>query len=70
MASAYKYKLEYLKKKFETSLILNPTENVPFIYDMESTNFFTGLYVSERFKDVNDKVILQDEMNTSNFSIY
>lgn len=57
MASAYKYKLEYLKKKFETSLILNPTENVPFIYDMESTNFFTGLYVSERFKDVNDKVI-------------
>lgn len=55
--SAYKYKLEYLKKKFESSLILNPTENVPFIYDIENTNFFAGLYVSERFKDVNDKVI-------------
>ncbi len=55
--SAYKYKLNYLRKKFETALILNPTENVPFIYDIESTNFFTGLYVSERFKDVNDKVI-------------
>lgn len=55
--SAYKYKLDYLRKKFETSLILNPTENVPFVYDIESTNFFTGLYVSERFKDVNDKVI-------------
>ena len=55
--SAYKYKLEYLRKKFESSLILNPTENVPFIYDIENTNFFAGLYVSERFKDVNDKVI-------------
>lgn len=55
--SAYKYKLNYLRKNFETSLILNPTENVPFIYDMENTNFLTGLYVSERFKDINDKVI-------------
>lgn len=46
-----------MRKKFESSLILNPTENVPFIYDIENTNFFAGLYVSERFKDVNDKVI-------------
>ena len=57
MTSAYKYKLDYLKKQFNSSLILNPTENVPFIYDTESTNFFAGLYVSERYKDVNDKVI-------------
>ena len=57
MKSSYKYKLDYLRKKFETSLILNPTENVPFVYDMTNTDFFTGLYVSERFKDVNDKVI-------------
>ncbi len=55
--SAYTYKLRYLKNKFDTSLILNPTENVPFLYDTNSTNFFSGLYVSERFKDVNDKVI-------------
>lgn len=55
--SAYTYKLNYLKSKFDTSLILNPTENVPFIYDIKKTDFFSGLYVSERFKDVNDKVI-------------
>lgn len=55
-SSAYKFKLNYLRKNFETSLILNPTENVPFIYN-ENTNFFTGLYVSECFKGVNDKVI-------------
>ena len=57
VATAYKYKLDYLKKKFQSSLILNPTENIPLFYDTESTNFLTGLYVSERFKDVNDKVI-------------
>lgn len=57
MSSAYKYKVNYLKSRFDTSLILNPTENVPFLYDTERTNFFSGLYVSERFKDVNDKVI-------------
>lgn len=57
ISSAYKFKIDYLKKNFDTSLILNPTENVPFVYDTEMTNFFSGLYVSERFKDVNDKVI-------------
>lgn len=57
MVSAYKYKVDYLKSKFDTSLILNPTENFPSVYDTEMTNFFSGLYVSERFKDVNDKVI-------------
>lgn len=51
------YKIDYLKEKFETSLILNPTENVPNYYDLQKTSFFSGLYVSERFKDVNDKVI-------------
>ena len=57
LTSSYKYKLKYLEKRFKTSLILNPTENIPYIYGTENTNFFTGLYVSERFKDVNDKVI-------------
>ena len=56
-SSAYKYKLNYLKDKFQTSLLLNPTENVPFLYETEITNFMSGLYISERFKDVNDKVI-------------
>ena len=56
--SAYEYKLNYLRTKFNSSLILNPTENIPFIYgNIENTNFLSGLYVSERFKDVNDKVI-------------
>ncbi len=55
--SAYTYRLNYLKNRFDTSLILNPTENVPFLYGTEITDFLGGLYVSERFKDVNDKVI-------------
>lgn len=53
----YNYKIDYLRNKFDTSLILNPTENVPFHYGIKNTEFFTGLYVSERFKDINDKVI-------------
>ena len=53
----YNYHLNYLKHKFESSLILNPTENVPFYFSSSKTDFFTGLYVSECFKDVNDKVI-------------
>lgn len=53
----YNYNLNYLKSKFESSLILNPTENVPSYFSSSKTDFFTGLYVSERFKDVNDKVI-------------
>lgn len=57
MTSSYNFKLNYLKYKFDSSLILNPTENVPHIYEMDKTNFLSGLYVSERFKDVNDKVI-------------
>lgn len=57
MVSAYKYKVDYLKSRFDSSLILNPTENVPFVYDTKMTDFFSGLYVSERLKDVNDKVI-------------
>lgn len=53
----YNYNLNYLKNKFDSSLILNPTENVPSYFSSSKTDFFTGLYVSERFKDVNDKVI-------------
>ena len=46
-----------MKHKFESSLILNPTENIPFYFSSSKTDFFIGLYVSECFKDVNDKVI-------------
>ncbi len=53
----YNYNMNYLKSKFDSSLILNPTENVPSYFISFKTDFFTGLYVSERFKDVNDKVI-------------
>lgn len=53
----YNYKITYLKDQFEKSLILNPTENVPYLYNLQKTDFFSGLYVSERFKDINDKVI-------------
>lgn len=53
----YRFKLNKLKEKFDCSLILNPTENIP-IYDSKyDCSFMEGLYVSERFKDVNDKVI-------------
>ena len=52
---AYNHKLHQLKNKFDTSLILNPTENIPHTFS--ETRFMEGLYISERFKDVNDKVI-------------
>lgn len=53
----YTFELNKLKKSFFHSLILNPTENIP-MYDTELyAEYFEGLYVSERFKDVNDKVI-------------
>ncbi len=53
----YHFKLNKIKSTFYNSLILNPTENIP-IYDTKyDLSFMEGLYVSERFKDVNDKVI-------------
>ena len=67
--SVYQYKLNYLKRKFNTSLILNPTENVPFLFE-KNTNFFEGLYVSERFKDVNDKVIFAGRNDYISFFQY
>lgn len=54
-AYVYKHQLETLQENYKHSLILNPTENIP--YHPDNTCFFEGLYVSERFKDVNDKVI-------------
>ena len=54
----YQIRLDYLREKNNQSLILNPTENLPFeVYNSVSSNFLEGLYISERHKDVNDKVI-------------
>lgn len=53
----YEFKLKKLEQHFNGSLILNPTENIPYHFQKYNSNFFEGLYVSERLKDVNDKVI-------------
>ncbi len=53
----YNFQFTKLRKAFEPSLILNPTENIPMYTTKYHADFFEGLYVSERFKDVNDKVI-------------
>jgi len=53
----YNFEMRKLSYAFKNSLILNPTENIPMYYDNITSDFFEGLYVSERFKDVNDKVI-------------
>lgn len=66
----FNYKIDYLKDKFETSLILNPTENVPGYYNLQKTDYFSGLYVSERFKDVNDKVIFAGRNDYISFFEY
>ena len=54
---SYEFQLNKLYNHFNDSLILNPTENIPYHLQNHNTAFFEGLYVSERFKDVNDKVI-------------
>ena len=53
----YTFELNKLKNRFFHSLILNPTENIPIYAPEFYDEYFEGLYVSERFKDVNDKVI-------------
>ncbi len=63
----YNFQLTKLRNAFENSLILNPTENIP-MYNMKcNSDFFEGLYVSERFKDVNDKVIFAGRNNYIKF---
>lgn len=53
----YNFELNKLSHAFKHSLILNPTENLPMYLQDNAAGFFEGLYVSERLKDVNDKVI-------------
>ncbi|PYG88396.1 glycine hydroxymethyltransferase [Ruminiclostridium sufflavum DSM 19573] len=64
----FNHKLRQIKNQFESSLILNPTENIPVC--SSKTKFMEGLYVSERFKDVNDKVIFAGRNDTILFFEY
>lgn len=67
---SYNFKLNKLSYHFNNSLILNPTENIPFHYQKYDSHFFEGLYVSERFKDVNDKVIFAGRNDYISFFEY
>lgn len=64
----YNFRLNNLRKMSQTSLILNPTENIP--YHEIDTSFFEGLYVSERFKDLNDKIIFAGRNDYIKFCEY
>ncbi len=59
LTSDYRYKLllEKLNEQFQQTLILNPTENIPIKPHSLNTFFLEGLYVSERPKGIDDKVI-------------
>lgn len=66
-STIYQFNLRKLNESFQKSLILNPTENIPSLYKNNQTELFEGLYVSERFKDVNDKVIFAGRNNYIEF---
>lgn len=57
-----KQSIENLKKIHEESLILNPTENIPF-YSDTNLNFLEGMYISEEVRDENSKVIFAGREN-------
>lgn len=67
---SFNFKLNKLSYHFNNSLILNPTENIPYHYQKCDSYFFEGLYVSERFKDVNDKVIFAGRNDYISFFEY
>ena len=51
-----------LKKQFDNTLILNPTENIPFLME-DSFDFLDGLYVSNETRNQNSKVIFGGRNN-------
>lgn len=59
-----KQSIEDLKKIHEASLILNPTENIPFYSDI-NLDFLEGMYIPEEARDENSKVIFagRDNLN-------
>lgn len=54
--------IENLRKIHEESLILNPTENIPFYSDV-NLDFLEGMYISEEMRDENSKVIFAGRGN-------
>lgn len=54
--------IENLRKIHEESLILNPTENIPFDSDTK-LDFLEGMYISEEIRDENSKVIFAGRGN-------
>lgn len=57
-----KQSIEKLRKIHEESLILNPTENIPFYSDV-NLDFLEGMYISEEIRDENSKVIFAGREN-------
>lgn len=54
--------IENLRTIHEKSLILNPTENIPFYSDV-NLDFLEGMYISEEDRDENSKVIFAGRGN-------
>ena len=54
--------IENLRKIHEESLILNPTENIPFCSDV-NLDFLEGMYISEEMRNENSKVIFAGRGN-------
>ncbi len=57
--------IEKLRKIHAESLILNPTENIPFYSDID-LSFLEGMYISEEVRDENSKVIFAGRGNLNN----
>mgnify|MGYP001138645253 CR=1 FL=1 len=51
-----------LKENYKESLILNPTENIPF-YSNDNLDFLEGMYIPEEVRDENSKVIFAGRNN-------
>ena len=57
-----KQAIENLRRIHEESLILNPTENIPFSSDV-NLDFLEGMYISEEKRNENSKVIFAGREN-------
>lgn len=64
-------KVEMLSQEHDDSLILNPTENIPWSPAID-TNFLQGLYMPEYSRDANAKVIFggRPGLNDANINAY
>lgn len=63
MSRARKIKIiNNFKDNYEKSLILNPTENIPFNSN-DNLNFLEGMYIPEEMRDENSKVIFAGRIN-------